>query len=331
MNDFKVFRIHQEEGKIAGRIELSSIDQLSLGDVLIKVIYSSVNYKDALAATGKSKIIRKFPLIAGIDAAGYIVSSKNSMFRSGDAVVVTGYEFGTNHDGGYAEYARVPSEWVVPLPDGISLRQAMSLGTAGLTVALCVHRLEQNLQRPDAGPFIVTGATGGVGSLAIDILSKLGYQIVAVTRKRNQQAKLLALGANSVLHMSDIQFTTTPLAKGQWSGAIDTVGGDLLSWLLSTTMPWGNIVSVGLAGANHLHTTVMPFILRGINLLGVTSAGCPTDLRHQLWQRLATDLAPTRMDSIIKIADMNDLPQLFTALLAGTASGRTIIKIAEQE
>lgn len=330
MNDFKAFRVHQIDGQVHGRIELINIDQLPLSDVLIKVTYSSVNYKDALAATAQSKIIRRFPLVAGIDAAGYVVSSKNNTFRQGDAVVITGYEFGTNHDGGYALYASVPEEWVIPLPDGISPQQAMSIGTAGFTVALCIHRLEQNAQRNDQAPFAVTGASGGVGSIAINILSNLGYQVVAISRKPNEQHKLLALGADSVLDMKDIKLISAMLETGQWSGAIDNVGGDILSWLIRTTLPWGNIVAVGLVAADHLHTNVMPFILRGVSLLGVSSAGCPTDLRRQLWQRLATDLAPTCLEQITQTVGLEDLPDIFAALLAGTHVGRTIVSITDE-
>ena len=332
MSDFKVFRVYQDGGKVQGKLESSNRDNLSNGEVLFKVAYSSVNYKDALAATGTGKIIRRFPLIAGIDAAGYVVSSENKDFKEGDAVLVTGYEFGTNHDGGYAEYARVPTEWVVPLPDGMSPEQAMSIGTAGFTVALCVKRLEENLQKPEHGPFVITGATGGVGNFAIDILSGLGYEIIAVSGKQSEKDKLLALGASEVLDRNEIDLSGPPLEKAQWGGAIDTVGGDILAWLTRTTRPWGNIASVGMAGGSQLNTTVMPFILRGVSILGITSSACPTEMRHQLWQRLATDLAPAHLDDIVtRVAGLKDLPEIFDTLLAGTSTGRTIIKIAEHE
>jgi acrylyl-CoA reductase (NADPH) len=330
MHDFKVFRISQNGEKVQGNLELSTLDNLSAGEVLFKVAYSSVNYKDALAANGLGKFTREFPVIGGIDAAGYVVSSTNKAFKEGDAVLVTGYDFGTNHDGGYAEYARVPAEWVVRLPDGMSPKQAMSIGTAGFTVALCVHRLEENNQKPEDGPFVVTGASGGVGNYAIDILSKLGYEVIAVSGKQSEKEKLLALGASEVVDRNDIDLSGPPLEKGLWGGAIDNVGGDILAWLTRTTKPWGNIVSVGLAGGSHLNTTVMPFILRGVSLLGVTSSGCPTELRHRLWHRLATDLAPTHLDAIVtRVAGLEDLPDIFDTLLAGTSTGRTIIKITE--
>ena len=330
MTDFRVFRVYQEDGNIQGKLERANVDDLSPGDVVIKVAYSSVNYKDALAATGAGTIIRRFPLIAGIDAAGYIVSSDNKDFKEGDAVLVTGYDFGTSHDGGYAEVARVPAEWVIPLPDNMSPKQAMSIGTAGFTVALCVKRLEENLQKPEDGPFVITGASGGVGNFAVDILSGLGYEVVAVTGKKNEKDKLLALGASSVIDRNEIDLSGSTLEKGLWGGAIDSVGGELLAWLIRTTRPWGNIASVGMAGGTHLNTTVMPFILRGVSLLGITSSGCPTEIRHQLWHHLATDLAPAHIDDIVtRDAGLEDLPEIFSTLLAGTSTGRTIIKIAE--
>jgi len=330
MTDFQVFRVYQEDGKLAGKLELSDINDLSPGEVVFKVAYSSVNYKDALAATGDGAIIRRFPLVAGIDAAGYVVSSKNTNIKEGDAVVVTGYDFGTNHDGGYAEYARVPAEWVIPLHENMSPQQAMSIGTAGFTVALCVQRLEENYQRPEQGPFVITGASGGVGNFAIDILSGLGYGVIAVSGKQNEKDKLLLLGASVVLDRNEIDLSGPALEKGQWGGAIDSVGGDILAWLTRTTRPWGNIASVGMAGGSHLNTTVMPFILRGVSLLGITSSGCPTELRHKLWHRLATDLAPTHLDDIVsRVAALKDLPEIFDTLLAGASTGRTIIKIAE--
>lgn len=330
MNNFKVFRIYQDDdGKIQGRVESSSIAELSPGTVTIKVAYSSINYKDALAATGASRIIRRFPLVAGIDAAGYVVSSASKDFKEGDAVVVTGYEFGTNHDGGYAEYARIPAEWLVHLPEAISPERAMTIGTAGFTVALCVHRLEENLQRPEHGPFVVTGASGGVGSLAVDILSGYGYEVLALSAKQKAREHLVALGATTVLDTGELKFSDAKLEKGLWGGGIDNVGGDILSWLLRTTKPWGNVVSVGMAQSDSLDITVMPFILRGVSLLGVTSSGCHSALRSSLWHRLATDLAPSHPDKIVtKVVTLDDLTENFNALLAGASMGRTIVKIS---
>jgi len=329
-SSFKAYRVHNNEGEIRGRIESLTVDDLSAGEIVIRTAFSSVNYKDALAATGTGKIMRRFPLIAGIDVAGQVISSEDERFHEGEAVLVTGYDFGVNHDGGYAEYVRVPAEWVVPLPQGMSPYDAMAIGTAGFTVALCVQRLEDNGQTPDQGPFIVTGATGGVGNFAIDILSNLGYEIVAVTGKESSHDDLRALGAHQIIDRKSIDQNGPPLEKGQWGGAIDTVGGDILAWLTRTVNPWGNIASVGLAGGSHLNTTVIPFILRGVSLLGISSSGCPTHWRSNLWQRLASDLAPQHLDKIVtRVASMEDLPEIFDGMLNGKTSGRTVIKIGD--
>ena len=328
MNKFRAYRVYNEHERIEGRLETSTLDALPPGEVTIRAEYSSVNYKDALAATGKGRIIRKFPLIAGIDVAGRVYSSTDQRFSEGDAVLVTGYDLGVDHDGGYAGFVRVPAEWVVPLPPGMSTWQAMALGTAGFTVALCMHRLECNGQMPGHGPFIVTGATGGVGMLAIDILAARGYEIVALTGKLEQAPILKTLGTSEVIDRHSIKPEGPPLEKGLWGGAIDNVGGDILAWLTRTVKPWGNIVAVGLAGGSELHTTVLPFILRGVSLLGVTSADCPTALRQQLWKRLATDLAPRHLDRIVtRVAALEDLPAIFADMLAGKSVGRTVIKI----
>lgn len=330
MDQFKAYRVYDEHGRIEGRIQTLNRDDLSAGDVIIKAEYSSVNYKDALAATGAGKIIRKFPLIAGIDVAGVVIESSHPDFKSGDQVLVTGYDFGVAHDGGYSEIVRVPAEWVVPLPEGMTTYQAMAIGTAGFTVALCVQRLEENGQSPGKGPFIITGATGGVGMIAIDILSSLGYEVIALTGKQDHESKLKILGAAGVMDRKSLKLDGPPLEKAQWGGAIDNVGGDILAWLTRTVVPWGNIASVGLAGGSELHTTVMPFILRGVSLIGITSSGCPAELRHKLWQRLATDLAPKHLDKIVtRIATMEDLPDIFANMLAGKTVGRTVVKIGE--
>ena len=329
MTTFKVYRIYNEQGRIEGRLETGSVDDLSPGEVTIRAEYSSVNYKDALAATGTGRIIRHFPLIAGIDVAGCVHRSEDSRFSEGDPVLVTGYDLGVAHDGGYAGYVRVPAEWVVPLPSGMSTWQAMALGTAGFTVALCMHRLECNGQMPDHGPFIVTGATGGVGLLALDILASRGYEVVALTGKVDQSPLLKSLGVSDILDRRSVKLDGPPLEKGLWGGAIDNVGGDFLAWLTRTVKPWGNIVAVGLAGGTELHTTVLPFILRGVSLLGVTSAGCPTGLRHQLWKRLAADLAPKHLDRIVvRVATLDDLSAIFSDMLAGKTIGRTVVKIS---
>lgn len=328
MKDFQAFQVQQSGDKVSGKLVRLQLDDISPGEVVIQAAWSSINYKDALAATGQGAIIRRFPRIAGIDVSGRVVSSDDTRFRPGDPVLVTGYDFGVDHDGGYAEYVRVPTEWVVPLPEGLSLREAMGLGTAGLTAAICVYRFEANGQQPDQGPVVVTGATGGVGSLAIDILAGLGYEVVAASGKDSAREYLTGLGAARVLDRKTLDLGSRPLEKAQWAGAVDNVGGDVLAWLTRTVQPWGNITAVGLAGGSELHTTVMPFILRGVSLLGVTSSGCPTKLRQKLWQRLATDLKPRHLDTIVgREVEIQDLPGVFNEMLTGNVIGRTLVRI----
>jgi acrylyl-CoA reductase (NADPH) len=332
MTEFQAFRVYQQDNQVAGRLENLTFDDLSQGDVLIKAAYSSVNYKDALAATGVGKIIRGFPRIAGIDVAGTVVESQDKRYKEGDKVIVTGYELGTAHDGGYSEYVRVPAEWVVSLPESMSLFDAMAIGTAGFTAALCVQRLEQNGQTPEQGQFIVTGATGGVGNFAVEMMSSLGFEVVAVTGKQDCNELLTDLGAHHILDRHNIKLDGPAMEKGQWGGAIDNVGGEFLAWLTRTTKPWGNIASVGLAGGSQLNTTVMPFILRGISILGITSSGCPTAYRQPLWERLASDLAPKHLDKIVtNTIDLEDLPDVFENMLAGKTTGRTVVAINPDE
>ena len=328
MTEFNAFRVRQDGKSVSGRVETVSLDDLSPGEVVIKSAFSSVNYKDALAATGKGNIIREFPRIAGIDVAGEVVSSSDPRFKEGDAVLVTGYEFGTGHDGGYAEYARAPAEWVVPIPEGLTPYDVMAIGTAGFTAALCIQRLEENGLSPDNGPFVVTGATGGVGSYAIDMLSNLGYEVVAVSGKKESHNELKALGASRILDRHELDFNGPPLEKSQWGGAIDNVGGDMLAWLTRTMKPWSCIASVGLAGGTQLNATVMPFILRGVSIIGITSSGCPTAWRQPLWARIATDLKPRHIDNIVsQVVALADLPEVFASMLAGKTTGRTLVEI----
>jgi len=329
MSYFKAFRIYNEEWRIAGRVETLRLEDLTPGDVIIRAAYSSVNYKDALAGTGAGNILSRFPLVGGVDVSGWVESSTDPRFKPGMEVLVTGYEFGTARDGGYAEHVRVPAEWVVPLPEKLSLYEAMAIGSAGFTVAICVKRMEDNGQAPEQGPIVVTGATGGVGSLAIDIFSGRGYEVVALTGKDEEHNYLSTLGASRILNRKTLDLGSRPLEKGRWAGAVDNVGGEVLTWLTRTTQPWGNIASVGLAGGSELHTSVMPFILRGVSLLGITASGCPTALRHQLWQRLATELRPHHLDAIVsRVASLGELPEVFDAMLKGRVKGRTVIKLS---
>ena len=328
MKEFRVFRVYTENNKIIGRVENLKIDDLSSGEVVIKSAYSSVNYKDALAGTGAFKFSHKSPQVIGINVSGHVVSSSDKRFREGEAVLVTGYEFGVGHDGGYSEYCRVPADWVVPLPDNMSLFEAMAIGTAGFTVALCVQRLEENNQKPDLGGFVVTGATGGVGNFAIDIMSKLGYEVVAITGKSNSHQLLTTLGAKHILDRNTISSEGPPLDKSLWGGAIDNVGGDLLAWLTRTTKQGGNIASVGLAGGSHFNTTVMPFILRGVSVLGINAPACTMSTRKKIWSRLVNDLAPKHLDKIVSnIVQLEDLPSVFKNMLAGETIGRTVVSI----
>jgi len=328
MHSFRAFRIGNDDGRIQGTIVDAALNELTPGDVVIRAAYSSVNYKDALAATGKGKILKRFPLIGGVDVAGHVESSADPRFRGGDAVLVTGYDLGVANDGGYAEYVRVPADWIVPLPGGLSVFESMALGTAGFTAGLSVVRMEQIGLRPGQGPIAVTGATGGVGSVAIGCLSRLGYEVTAITGKESERDYLQSLGATTVIARSSLQMGARPLEKAQWAGAIDAVGGDMLAWLTRTTNYWGAIASCGLAGGAELHTTVMPFILRGVNLLGIDSVMCPMEVRRTVWQRLATDLKPRALSSIAREIPLDGLPDAFTTLLDGAARGRYVVKLS---
>ena len=332
MKEFRAFRVCSENNKTIGRVENLNIDDLNQGEVLIKSAYSSVNYKDALAGTGVLKLTNKLPMVIGINVSGNVVSSSDERFKEGDAVLVTGYEFGVGHDGGFSEYCRVPSDWVVPLPNKMSLFDAMAIGTAGFTVALCVQRLEENNQTADLGEFVVTGASGGVGNFAIDIMSSLGYEVVAVTGKVDSHESLKTLGAKQILDRNKIQSDGPPLEKGQWGGGIDNVGGDVLAWLTRTTKPYGNIASVGLAGGSHFNTTVMPFILRGVSVLGINAPACTMPIRTHLWDRLISDLAPNHLDKIVtNIVKLEDLSSVFEDMLSGKTVGRTVVSISPEK
>jgi len=286
-----------------------------------------VNYKDALAATGTGKILKRFPLIGGIDVAGTVVSSADGRFRDGDRVLVTGYEFGVAQDGGYAAYVRVPADWVVPVPDGLSAREAMVLGTAGFTAGLAIVRLERNGLTPGQGPIAVTGATGGVGSIAIAALSRLGYDVTAITGKDDAHDYVRSLGARDVISRTTLAMGTRPLETARWAGAIDAVGGDLLAWLTRTTNYWGSIASTGLTGGIELRTTVMPFILRGVSLIGIDSAMCPMAVRVEVWRRLASDMKPQQLSSIAREITLDGLPDAFDTLIRGAARGRYLVAV----
>jgi acrylyl-CoA reductase (NADPH) len=326
MEGFRAFRIHQQGDS---RLETIGLDSLSDGDVVVRVRYSTINYKDALAATGAGKILRRYPLVGGIDLSGEVETSTDPAFSHGQKVLVNGTGLSETHDGGYAEYARLQADQLVPIPEGLDEFQVMAIGTAGYTAALAIHRMEQNGQRPELGEIVVTGATGGVGSLAIDMLAGRGYEVAAVTGKESATEYLRKLGAARVLLRDKIDLGKRPMEEAQFAGAIDNVGGELLTWLTRTMSFWGNIASIGLAASPELKTTVMPFILRGVSLLGINSVYTPRAMRLQVWQRLASDLKPRHLDSIVtRTIDFDALPTAFDAYLKGSVVGRTVVRIA---
>ncbi len=328
MSSFRAFRIHEIDRKIVARFETVTLDDLTPGDVVIRVSCSDVNYKDALAATGKGRILRKYPLVGGIDLAGEVVSSADTRFAPGQKVLVTGAGLSETQDGGYAEYARVPGDSVIPIPAGLTELDAMKLGTAGFTAALAVHRMEQNGQKPANGPVVVTGATGGVGSLAINMLAGRGYEVVAVSGKQEAESYLREIGAARVLLRQDIDLGSKPMEKALWAGAVDNLGGPILTWLTRTVDQWGNIACIGLAFSHELSTTVMPLILRGVSLLGINSVLTPRDVRLEVWKRLATDLRPAKLDRICtKVVGFDELPAQFGAYIEGRVTGRTVVRI----
>jgi acrylyl-CoA reductase (NADPH) len=325
---FRAFRIHEEGGRIVPKVEQLTVDELTPGEVVIRVGWSGINYKDALAATGAGKILRRYPLVGGIDLAGTVESSTDAHYRSGDRVLVTGCDLSEQYDGGYAEYARVRADSVVPLPAGLDARAAMAIGTAGFTAALAIDRMEHNGQKPGGKPIAVTGATGGVGSIAIDMLAGRGYEVVAISGKSQAADYLKALGAARVMARQEIEFSTRPLERALFDGAIDNVGGDVLGWLTRTMNYGGNIASVGLAGGAELKTTVIPFILRAVNLLGINSVTTPRELRLAVWQRIASNLRPRHLDRIVtREIGFDELPHAFSAYVKGEVTGRTVVKI----
>ena len=328
MDKFRAFRIFSENNKTAGRVVDVALDELSAGEVVFRTAYSSVNYKDALAATGAGgKIIRNFPLIGGIDAAGTVVTSSDGRFKVGDEVICTSYDMGVAHDGGYAQYCRVPADWVVPLPKGMSLFDAMALGTAGYTAGLAICLLEQNELKPANGKVLVNGATGGVATLAIDMLSGLGYHVTAVTGKDGEHEFLKKIGAAEVLSRQSIEMGTRPLERATWAAGFDSVGGEQLAWLTRTMQPHGVIASFGNAGGIELKTTVLPFILRGVRLIGVDSAFTPMSLRREVWKRLAGELKPRHLGDIAFTITLDDLPGHFEKMLKAGTRGRAVVKI----
>ncbi|MEH7886534.1 acryloyl-CoA reductase [Bacillus sp. JJ1609] len=329
MDNFKAFIVNKTDEDFSAQVRMISLEDFPAGDVVIKVAYSSVNYKDGLASIPNGKIVRSYPFIPGIDLAGTVVSSNDSRFMEGDQVIATSYEIGVSHYGGYSEYARIPGDWIVPLPEGLSLREAMVYGTAGFTAALSVHRLEENGLTPDKGKVLVTGATGGVGSVAISMLSKRGYHVVASTGKESEHDYLRKIGAAEIIGRDEVAGEKIkPLDKQLWAAAVDPVGGKTLSAILSKLNYNGSVAVSGLTGGTDVAATVFPFILRGINLLGIDSVYCPMETRKLLWQRMATDLKPEGLlETIQNEVTLEELPNVLSAILKGENRGRTIVKM----
>jgi putative YhdH/YhfP family quinone oxidoreductase len=327
-SNFRAFRIRDDAQGYRAGVETMSADDLSPGEILVKAAYSSVNYKDALAGSGQGKILRRFPLNGGIDVAGHVVASSDPSFKEGDAVLCTGSGLSETRDGGYAEYVRLPAESTIPLPGGLDLREAMILGTAGFTAALALLRMEQNSQQPEQGPILVTGATGGVGMLAIDILSRAGYAVEALSGKPEQADALRALGAIAVLDRHQLQLGSRPLETARWAGAIDNVGGAVLSGLARAIGPYGNLASCGMAGGSEIAGTVMPFIIRGVSVLGIASAGTARRVRESVWRNLAGPWKPAHLARICtRETSLDALPGVFPGMLAGGSVGRTLVKL----
>ncbi len=315
--------------EIRSEVRETRIDELTAGDVIIKAEYSGINYKDALALTGKGKILRQLPLIPGIDVSGTVVESQNKNFKEGDPVLINGANLGEKHCGGYSQYLRVPADIVIHRPNDLSAQEAMIFGTAGFTAALAIHQMEHNGLRPEKGEVLVTGATGGVGSLALSFLNQLGYETEAWTRRQEHSEWLYACGAAKVTDVSDFDFSTAPLDSVKWAGAIDNVGGEYLSYILPRIDLWGSVGSIGLAKSEKLDTTVFPFILRGVNLLGVSSNNCPQKLRQQIWQKISGEMKPKNLDHMLsREITMDELPEAAQSIIAGEHLGRILVRLA---
>ncbi|MFJ8245125.1 acryloyl-CoA reductase [Peribacillus asahii] len=329
MKSFDALVVNKQDDQFSVGVQQFSLQDLPEGEVLIRVQYSGVNYKDSLASIPNGNIVKTYPFVPGIDLAGVVVSSEDPRFQEGDEVIATSYEIGVSHFGGYSEYARIPAQWIVPLPKGLTLKEAMIIGTAGFTAALSVQRLEENNLTPDKGAVLVTGATGGVGSFAVSILSTLGYQVEASTGKEAEQEYLKKLGATTVLSREDVyDGKIRALGKQKWAAAVDPVGGEPLASVLGQIEYGGSVAVSGLTAGTKLPTTVFPFILRGVNLLGIDSVYCPMETRLKTWNRLATDFKPANLEELIQQeVTLHQLPDALPTLLKGDARGRIIVKL----
>jgi acrylyl-CoA reductase (NADPH) len=325
---FSALVLHERDGKVEAAIEQLTPDRLPPGDVTVEVRASTLNYKDGMVIKGLGRLVRSYPHVPGIDFAGVVTSSEHADFQPGDEVVLTGWRVGEIHWGGYAGCARVKGDWLVKRPDGLSLAQTMAIGTAGFTAMLAVLALEAHGVTPDKGDVLVTGAAGGVGSVAVSLLHQLGYQVAASTGRASEHDYLKGLGAATIIERAELATPPSrPLAAERWAGAIDAVGGTTLASVLAGLRYGGAVAACGLAGGNDLSTTVLPFLLRGVNLLGIDSVMCPLPLRRQAWQRLARDLPLAKLDALTSHAGLKDLPQLADAILKGKVRGRLVIDV----
>lgn len=329
IQQFDALVVNKQDDQFTVNIQQLSLDDLPQGEVLIRVHYSGVNYKDSLAAIPNGNIVSSYPIVPGIDMAGVVVSSEDSRFKEGDEVIATSYGIGVSQSGGYSQFARVPAEWIVPLPDGLTMKEAMIIGTAGFTAALSVLRLEENNLTPEQGSVLVTGATGGVGSFAVSILSKLGYSVEASTGKESEHGYLKAIGASTIVSRENVyDGKLRALGKQKWSGAVDPVGGEPLASVLSQIKYGGAVAVSGLTAGTSLPATVFPFILRGVNLLGIDSVNCPMDTRLKVWHRLSTDFKLEDLEQLVQQEiTLKELPDVLPTLLKGEARGRTIVKL----
>lgn len=329
MTSFKALQTSEnEEGRFETRIIERDINDLPVGEVLIRVSYSSLNYKDALSASGNRGVTRNFPHTPGIDAAGTVAESSVAEFAKGDEVIVTGYDLGMNTAGGFGQYIRVPAAWVIKRPAGLSLREAMALGTAGLTAALCIDKLEQAGLEPGEGEIVVTGATGGVGSVAVALLSQLGYNVAAVTGKADQAEFLTRLGAKQIVERSALQAgTEKPLLKEQWAGAVDTVGGDILFNVVKSLRRGASVSCCGLTAGTGFQGSVLPFILRGVNLLGVDSVEIPLVVKASMWDKLSVQWKLPNLNDLVQEIPLEELPVAIERILAGQQTGRMLVRL----
>ncbi|HEX2913139.1 MAG TPA: acryloyl-CoA reductase [Chloroflexia bacterium] len=328
-SSFRAFVVNKSDDSFETGVKELQQSDLPQGEVLIRVSYSGVNYKDGLACIPNGNIVRKYPFVPGIDLSGTVVESSDERFKTGDEVIVTSYNLGVSHYGGFSEYARVPADWVVPMPRGLNFKEAMIVGTAGFTAALAIHQLELNGLNPSKGPVLVTGATGGVGSMAISMLKNLGYTVAASTGKESEHAYLRELGASEILSREEVSAESPrPMEKERWAGSVDSVGGSTTTYLLRTTMYGCSVAACGLTGGSAVNTTIFPFILRGVNLLGIDSVACPMELRQSLWQRIGTDLKPQNIEGIVaREGTLDDLPEFTRTILKGGMRGRALVKL----